>query len=260
MAFSSLRLHTIRVVVSADARTAGDAMRLAHDGGVEGGFLTPSPSGLRFSPTFLNRGTRFVVAYADDEPIASVTLVEDGPFGLPSDRAFVEEIDAYRSEGGHLFEAGAWVIGRDWRRHTAYVGAFLFGAALRLALAAGGERRMVATVEPNRIGLVTGLFGYDAVVGPRPYMTLPGTFIATQTSSTWAAHFADPSGPVTRRIVGERMFEPDPDWLEYDLDGPHWTESYLDDLLIETGVGDRLQSQLDLLAGYRSRSATEVLR
>ncbi|HAM20697.1 MAG TPA: hypothetical protein DCQ04_00175 [Actinobacteria bacterium] len=247
MAFASLRLHGVRVVVSNDAQTAADAMRLAHDGGVEGGFLRPRASGMRFNPTFLNPGTEFVVAYADDQPIASLVLTPDGPFGLPSDRAFVEELDGFRAADDVLFEAGAWVITPEWRRHTMFLGAFLFAPAMRIHIAAGDNRRMCVVVEPNRINMVSGIFGYELICGPRPYLGLPGTLLVTRPSREWAEHFMDTSASAPRRIVADHVFDPEPGWLQVGREGEHWTHELLPTLLPESDVQERLAAQLEIL-------------
>jgi hypothetical protein len=249
MAFASLRLHTVQVVVSTDAKTAADAMRLAHDGAVEGGFLSPKPSGMRFSPTFLNPGTEFVVAYADEQPIASLVLTEDGPFGLPSDRSFVEEIDQFRRDGDSLFEAGAWVVTNEWRRHTLALIGLIFGAAMRLNIATSPARRMIAVIEPRRADLFGAIFGYELATEPRPYLLLPGTLMVTRRASEWTDHFLEPGAPAARRIVADRLFDAEPDWLRLSRPGHHWTETILPELLHESGIHERVSAQLRLLSG-----------
>ncbi len=256
MAFASLRLHTVRVVVSTDTQTAADAMKLAHDGGVEAGYLQPTETGMRFHPAFLNPGTTFAVAYADDEPIASLVSVEDGPFGVPSDRAFVEEIDAFRSSGDGIFEAAAWVITRDWRRHTMVLGAMLFGSLMRLKLATTSLWRMIVVVEPHRSRMVAGIFPNELISEPRPYLALPGTLLVTQRSSEWANGFLHPDASTPRSIVAERVFDPDPQWLQVGLDGPDWTEVLLPALLQESRADERIRAQLELMQGYQAAKVT----
>lgn len=230
-------------------------MRLAHDGGVESGFVRPMASGMRFNPAFLNPGTEFVVAYADDQPIASLVLTQDGPFGLPSDRAFVEELDVFRAGGDLLFEAGAWVITPEWRRHTMFLGAFLFAPAMRIHIAAGDNRRMCVVVEPNRINMVSGIFGDELICGPRPYLGLPGTLLVTRPSREWAGHFMDASASAPRRIVADHVFDPEPEWLQIGRDGEHWTQELLPALLAESDIQEKLSAQLELLEGVAESAA-----
>jgi len=248
MAFASLRLRELMVVVSCDARTAGDAMRLAHDGGVEAGFLSPQKSGMRFNPAFMNPGTNFVVAYAGEEPVAGLVLIEDGPFGLPSDRAFIEEIDRYRCQGDAMFELGAWVIASQWRRYFAIVSSLLFGAVTRMHIASEEPRRMVLVVEPQRAKLTSEIFACELLTEPRPYLSLPGTLLVTRHASEWANHYLNTDeGLVPRRIMAQRVFDPDPDWLQIGREGPKWSDELLVELLAESAVEERLLAQMELL-------------
>lgn len=255
MAFASLRLASIRVVASADAKTAADAMRIAHDGGVESGYLQPAPSGMRFHPAFLNPGSRFVVAYDGDDPIGCLTLIEDGPFGFPSDRAFVEEIDGYRQAGDSLYEASGWVIRHDWRRNMLRVGAMLFAAGMRISLTEGdSNRRMVVAIEPNRVRVVAGIFEPDLVTESRPYLGLPAVLLATRRSAHWASDFLNPDAFASRKIVAEHVLDPDPAWLEFDPEGPHWADVLLPRLLQESDVFSRVEEQRVLLQGSSAHS------
>lgn len=254
MAFAGLRLNNVHVVVSSDERTAADAMHLAYRGGIESGFLVPNDDELRFSPAYLNPGTEFVVAYCDDEPIASLILIEDGPFGLPADRAFIEELDAYRAAGDSLFEVGAWVIAKEWRRFMAQVGALVFGTGMRLNLASPEPRRMVAVSEPHRVRLSCATFGYEEIAGPRPYLMLPGSLLVTIPTQEWPAFLLDPDAFAPRRILAERVVDPDPVWLEVGREGPHWTETLLPALLERSGLEQRLMAKMDLIRGGRVAS------
>ncbi len=250
MAFAGLRLNQVRVVVSADEHTAADAMRLGYRGGIESGFLLPNDSQMRFSPAYLNPGTEFVVAYADDEPIASLTLVEDGPFGLPADRAFVEELDAYRAAGDSLFEINAWVIEKQWRRFMAQIGALVFGTGMRLNLGVGESRRMIAISEPNRVRLSCATFGYQEIAGPRPYLMVPGSLLVTIPTTEWADFLLHPDAFAPRRILAERVVDPDPTWLQVGREGRHWSETLLPELMRESDLEERLLRQLTLLQGH----------
>ena len=248
MAFASLRVREMKVVVSVDAQTAADAMRLAHDGGVEAGFLRATKSGMRFNPSFMNPGTIFVVAYSGDEPVASLVLIEDGPFGLPSDRAFIEEIDSFRSQGDVMFELGAWVIAQRWRRYFAIVSSLLFGAVTRRHIASDEPRRMVLAVEPHRAKLTSEIFACELLTEPRPYLGLPGALLVTQRTADWADHYINiDEGLAPRRIMAARVFDPDPDWLQVGREGPNWSDELLMGLLAESDVEARLSAQLELV-------------
>ncbi|HRC08491.1 MAG TPA: hypothetical protein PLV41_09765, partial [Miltoncostaeales bacterium] len=66
-------------------------------------------------------------------------------------------------------------------------------------------------------------------------------------SSDWASHFLDTAGFSPRRVVSERVFDPDPAWLQVGRDGVHWTEALLPPLLAESNVEQLLEAKLSLL-------------
>ena len=87
----------IEIVLSDRVEDVGEVLSVVHDGFVEAGFTPPQPSGKRLHPSYLNPGTVFALARIDGEPVGAAVVVVDGPFGLPSDRAFAEENDALRA-------------------------------------------------------------------------------------------------------------------------------------------------------------------
>lgn len=258
MAFSRLRFQNLKAVISDDAQTARDALRLAHDGGVEAGFLTPSPSGMRFNSTFMNPGTMFGVAYSGDEVVASIVLIEDGPFGLPSDRAFVEEIDMFRKKGDDVFEVAAWVIAKEWRRHFAMVVRVLFGTVIRMNIAAGGRRRMIFVVEPQRAGVTSELFALELMSEPRPYLEIPGTLLVTRPVSEWADHYIGADAGFIPSRMAQWVFDPDPEWMQVGREGPHWSTEVLPTLLAESDIERRLEVQLAIVRNAKLAQADVV--
>ena len=113
-----------------------EALAVVHDGFVEAGYTLPrSPRAGGCTPSYLNPGTIFAVARIDGEPVGAAVLVADGPFGLPSDRAFAEENDALRALGsGPMLECGSFVVAAPWRRHTRRVFVRVIAALIRVAL------------------------------------------------------------------------------------------------------------------------------
>ena len=87
----------IDVTASDRVEDIDEALMVVHDGFVEAGYLDPTPSGRRMHPAYLNPGTVFFVARVDGETVGTCALIADGPFGLPSDRAFAEENDLLRA-------------------------------------------------------------------------------------------------------------------------------------------------------------------
>lgn len=259
MPITRANLSSVRVVVSDRAEVVDDAMRLAHDGYVDAGFLKPRPSGRRFVAPYLNPGTLFLVAYAGDEPISTVALVDDGPFGLPADRAFVEELDEIRESTLSLREASAFVIAPRWRRHRRLLLGYVLGTVVRLYRERGFGHRVVFAVEPRQAALFASIFSGPRMVGPRPLLRAPGTLIITEDVSTTEAFFTDPSAPAPRRMVGEHALSPMPEWLEREEPSGAWHRELLPPLLAESGLEDRIRRQMQLLKTSTAQNSSRPI-
>lgn len=255
MAFRRRGPQDIRVVVSQRAAVADDAMRLAHDGAVEAGFMEPAPSGRRFYASYLNPGTRFIVAYANHVPIATLTVVEDGPFRLPSDRAFAEELDARRAAGDELIEAGSFAIAHEWRRQPQLMFGYILGTLLRLNISRGPHLRIAWSAEPRQADLLARTFDGEMISEPRHYLGAPAILLVTSTADKWATHLSDPNGRTPQRIVGEYALAPEPDWLECDAPPGDWQQALLPRLLGESRLGARLSEQMLLLEDFLGRDS-----
>ena len=147
---SALSTAEITVTLADSVADIDRALAVLHDGYVEAGYLTPRPSGRRMQPAYLNPGTIFVLAHMDDEVVGTCAIVADGPFGLPSDRAFQEENDALRataSEG--LYECGSLTVSRRHRRHTRRIVMRMFATASRVARDEFPDSPVVIAVTPE---------------------------------------------------------------------------------------------------------------
>ena len=252
-------LAAARVVVSDRAAVADDAMRLTHDVYVERGFADPAPSGRRFMAPYLNPGTRFIVAYDGDEPIATATLVADGPFGLPADRSFAEEVDQARADANTLCEVTGLAVASSWRGHTRLVLGLVLGTAVRLNGQYGAGHRAVYVVEPRQAALMSRVLIGERRYGPRPLLGSPGTLVVTQDFSRYRTFYADPTGPAARRLVGEYALDPEPTWLIDEPQSGGWRQVLLPELVEESGLLSRLERQLGLLHGARDALPTPAI-
>lgn len=239
-------LASARVVVSDRAAVADDAMRLTHDAYVERGFLEPVPSGRRFAAPYLNPGTRFVVVYSGHEPIATATLVPDGPFGLPADRAFIEELDQLRAESDTRCEVSGLSVASVWRRQTRLVLGLLLGTVVRMNGRAVPGHRAVYVMEPRQAVVMSSVLMGERRVGPRPLLGAPGTLVVSRDASHYRTFFADPSAPPARALVAKYALDPNPTWLVDELPSGDWRQVLLPDLIDESGLLPRLERQLDL--------------
>jgi hypothetical protein len=240
---------------------ADDALRLAHDAMVERGFIsTPTATGRRFDAAYLNPGTRFVVAYVEDKPIAAATLVEDGPFGLPADRAFVEELDLVRKESDSVVEVSGLVVEPRWRRRMRLVFGYVLGTVVRVLVPAPGVRRRIAfAVEPRQASMMAEVFSGGPVAGPRPMFRAPATLVVTIDAMTAlsSGYYTSPKGSRMRQTVAEYGLCLQPPWLVIETPERPWRPALLPELLAQSGLQRRVEEQMAILASLEEEQAPE---
>lgn len=247
------------VVVSDHAAVADDAMRLTHDAYVDRGFAAPRASGRRFIAPYLNPGTRFVVVYSAAEPIATATLVPDGPFGLPAERAFAEEVDEVRAASDTRCEVSGLAVASRWRRHIRLVLGLLLGTVVRVNGRDAPGHRVLFVVEPRQATVMSSVLMGERSVGPRPLLGAPGTLVVTRDLSQYRAFFADPAGPAARGLVAEYALDPDPGWLVDEPATGDWRHDLLPGLLEGSALPERLEHQLDLVRGALAWAAPQAV-
>jgi len=236
----------IAVTMSDRVEDADIALRLIHDGFVEAGFVSSQESGRRLHPSYLNPGTFFAIAQVDGIPAGASALMPDGPFGLPSERAFAEEIDELRAApGGTLFEGGSLAVGSAWRRHTRGIFTRLMATLFRGGVEIDPEARVVFSIPPESARFYAGLFGCEVVAGPRGLFGAPAVLVAGDAQtilSTFAKTLTS-----AQRTMHELMEDSDPAWLTDRRSGEPLPASWLVPLIEEQGLTPRLGAQLQLL-------------
>ncbi len=98
------------------AKTQSDlesAFRLVHDSYVESGFMKPDPSGLRITKYHCLPTTTVLCVKSGGEVVATATVIQDSPFGLPMDGIF--DMSAYRKGGKKLAEISSLAIAPTFR-------------------------------------------------------------------------------------------------------------------------------------------------
>ena len=234
------------IVITRDWGEVRKAMAVVHDTFCEAGFLDPRPSGLRMIPNYLNPGTTLILGMMDGEPAAATAVIPDGPFGLPSDRAFVEEIDGVRG-GGPLFEVGSLGILPWARRHSRDLITMAFAATLRLLRESGQSSRILCSVEPTAVRYYDSSFGVVPLCDQeRPLYGAAAALISARVSEMEEA--LRTRGGAHRSKVLALADDPDPDWLIDRRPSTEWPAVELGRLLLEAGAIDRLKAQLELAA------------
>lgn len=236
-----------QIVVTRDWSEVRKVMAVAHETYCEAGYMQPRGSGMRMIAPYLNPGTVFVLGSIDGVPAAATSVVRDGPFGLPSDRAFVEEIDQLRT-GGPLFEIGSLGILPWARRHSRDLITMAFGAILRLMREAGPDTRVLCSVDPPAVRYYVATFGFSSLCDQeRPLYGAPAHLVGVGLEETETALRA-PGGAHRGRILA-LADDPEPDpWLVDRRRGARWPPAELAALLQEAGVMDRLIAQVEAAA------------
>ena len=179
----------IEIVLSDRVEDVGEVLRVVHDGFVEAGFTLPQPSGMRLHASYLNPGTVFALARIDGEPVGAAVVVVDGPFGLPSDRAFAEENDALRSLGPDpIHECGSFVVRAQWRRHTRRVFVRAIAALTRIALVNSPCSPVVITASPETERFYGAILGMRRLSEPRPLYGAPALLMHPGSVADMARH------------------------------------------------------------------------
>ena len=236
-------LANVRVVVSGEPAVADDALRLAHDGAVERGFMNPTPNGRRVEPALLNDGTRFIVAYAGDEAVAAATLVDDGPHALPSQTAFAPEIDDLRTRCTSITEVSGLVVVPSWRHHHQLGLGFIVGTVVRLNGRRGRGHRVMFSVEPRQARFMFATLMGEERYGPRDFMGAPACLIVTGDCGRWTAFFGATPAPAARKMMGRYALGPDPDWLDVRDASDEWRTALLPTYAAEADVPEGVQRE-----------------
>jgi hypothetical protein len=156
------------------------------------------------------------VALSGGEVVGTLALVVDSPLGLPMERSFREEIDAFRARGERIAEASALAVAPAHRK-TGLV-YLLNRAMVRTAMAVGMDR-LVMTVHPRAQTMYKTALLFESCGSERPYAGL--------TSAARAVAMSLPLAGLPERYrdaFGARGPNPtNAAWLYIDMPAP-WIE------------------------------------
>jgi hypothetical protein len=249
----------IEIVVSDRVEDMDEALSVIHDGFVEAGYMVRQPSGRRMHPSYLNPGTMFLVARIDGEAVGASVFIADGPFGLPSDRAFAEENSLLRAQSDHaLHEAGSLVVLSAHRRSTRRIVMRLFAGLTRMALQDFPAAPVPMVVAPENERFYGSLLGSPKIGGERLLFGAPAILLLTGGAAV-AAHCAQRATP-SQRLMDALLTEPTPSWLTdrrtHRAPPGEWLEALLD----EQGATRTLAAQVQLLSERCPGVLAHVLR
>lgn len=243
----------IEITISDRPDDVDEALRVVHDGFVEAGFMTPRPSGRRMHLSYLNPGTTFFVARMDGDPVGASALVSDGPFGLPSDRAFAEENDALRNAGaGIVHESGSLSVLRTHRRHTRRILTRLIAAMSRVVYKDYPTAPIPIAVAPENLRFYQALVDAELVGESRLLYGAPAILMCT--SGLRIHRHVTARGTPIARTMDMLFSDAHPDWLLDRRTGSPLPAAWLTPLVRECEGAGRLLGQaavLEALIGER---------
>lgn len=124
-----------------------DAFRLCHDMYVKAGLMPANQIGMRASPFHLLPTTDIFLAYHDDQPIYTMTLISDDEIGIPMQKVFDDEMIRYRAQTDVFFaevSSLASQVGYFPRRRMFQVFVRLASLMVQSARENGVERLLIA--------------------------------------------------------------------------------------------------------------------
>ena len=181
------------------------AFHLLHDCYERRGLIEHTASGLRVSLHALLPTTATFVGMRNDAVQATLSLIEDSPFGLPMESLYATEISSLRANGRHLAEVGALAVAPSFRRKG--VTLMMFNLMIRWAYFRGVED-LVITVHPRSAAFYRTLLLFERIGDVRVYASLrdaPAVALRLDLTTTFARYARTYGSSVTRLDSNDRL-------------------------------------------------------
>lgn len=164
----------VEVKVASTATEWEGAFRLVRKNYQESGYEPPSTKLLRFTPFHALPDTTVFVAKAEDQIVATLTLVPDSrPLGLPLEGLYEDEVNVLRSQGRHIAEVTSLAADNLTQREFIYVFSALSRLMAQYHLYHGGDT-WVITVNPRHRVYYCKTYGYMPLGPRRSYHAVRG--------------------------------------------------------------------------------------
>ena len=141
-----------------------EAFRLLYDSYVRAGLVTENRRKLRLTPFHLLDTTEVFVAKWRGEVIATMTVVADGPQGLPMDAMYGDEVAHFREAGLRLAEVGCFADRRGMEPPFLKVIGELAKLVVQVASARGADG-LVAATHPRHARFYIRALGFQQFAG-----------------------------------------------------------------------------------------------
>lgn len=151
-----------------------DAFRLIHDAYTKTGLMEPNTFGMRVTPFHLLPTTDVFLAYHENTPIYTMTLISDDEMGLPLEDVYESEVSARRIETGAYFAEVSCLASRQGyfsRSRMFQVFEQLVGLMFQSARENGVERLLIAC-HPRHARFYRRFLGFEQIGKERCYASV----------------------------------------------------------------------------------------
>jgi hypothetical protein len=149
----------LRFEIAKTREDLDQAFQILHDAYVKEGFSKPHASRRRITDYHALPSTTTLVAKHAGQVIGTISVIRDGPFGLPTDQ--VMDLTRFREKGERLGEVSSLAIRPDFRGRSGEVMFYLFKYMVHYSLDYFGLDRFVIVVNPDRVTLYESLLCFE---------------------------------------------------------------------------------------------------
>jgi hypothetical protein len=160
-------LDTVVFKPAETRRERQGAFRVLHDAYVGKRLIDPLPGEIYVPPFALMPDSTLLVALHDGIVVATLTLVEDSPLGLPMERLYPTEVQAVRRPGRRLAEVSAAAVSRGQQGRG--VALMLYALLVRWAHLHREIDDLVFAAHPRFARLFTDVLRFAPLGGTRAY-------------------------------------------------------------------------------------------
>ena len=168
-------MHTDRAVGLCEFESA---FRVIHDSYAQHGFILPNRASIWLNEHHLLASSRVFLAMQTKQVCGTLTLVEDGPLGVPMESLFGQEVQQCRETNGSIAEATC--LARSLPGSTEgsksegpKIVNQLMGAVAQTARRSG-IKQILITVHPRHAQYYIRLAGFRSLGPPRAYPAVRG--------------------------------------------------------------------------------------
>jgi hypothetical protein len=160
--------------VASSPRDRQAALRLVYENYVQRGMIAENPYRLRVTAFHLMPTTAIFIARERERVIATVTLIEDSPMGVPTDAVQPEVVDELRNRGCRVAEVSCLAFADIDRRHFLPVFTDMTRVMTQFAWARGVDQLLIGCV-PRHASFYRRFHGFEQLGSVRPYSTVCNT-------------------------------------------------------------------------------------